>query len=195
MLRTKLLCAGLAVALGLALSAPASAGLIPTLVTVLPNADGTFRWAYNVVVTSDVSVKTGDGFTIYDFMTGGVPVDNSQPANWAMSEQMLGKTPSQTNPSDDPTIPNFTFTYTGQDPIAGPQGLGSFEINSKFGSPANSDFTSLTHRLIDGKSEHNITTTNVPVAAAAPEPATLALFGIGLPAVGAARLLRRKRAA
>ena len=45
---------------------------------------------------------------------------------------------------------------------------GNFSIVSKYGSPADSDFTSATHREIDGKSEHNITTTNVPVAAASP---------------------------
>ena len=194
MLRNKLL-AGLAVLGGLCLAAPsARAGLIPTLVTVYPNADGTFRWTYAVTVTSDVNVNNGDYFTIYDF-AGGIAGSDVEPANWALSFQNLGKTPSQTNPNDDPAIPNYTWSYAGDTPISGQTGLGNFSIVSKYGSPADSDFTSATHREIDGKSEHNITTTNVPVAAASPEPATLALFGIGLPAVGAFKLLRRRRAA
>jgi hypothetical protein len=194
MLRTKLL-AGLALVGGLCLAAPpARAGLIPTLVTVFPNLDGTFRWTYAVTVTSDVNVNTGDYFTIYDF-SGGIAGSDTAPANWSLAVQNLGKTPSQTAPNDDANIPNYSWTYDGATPISGQIGLGNFSIVSKYGSPADSDFTSATHREIDGKSEHNITTTNVPVAAASPEPATLAMFCIGLPVVGAFKLLRRKRAA
>src|SRR5438445_7290823 len=118
MLRMKLL-AGLAVVGGLCLAvAPARAGLIPTLVTVFPNQDGTFRWTYAVTVTSDVNVNTGDYFTIYDF-AGGIPGSDTAPANWALSIQNLGPTPSQTNPNDDPNIPNYSWGYTGATPISG----------------------------------------------------------------------------
>src|SRR5580704_10381685 len=147
MLRTKLF-AGLALLGGFCLAVPtARAGLIPTLVTVFPNQDGTFRWTYAVTVTSDVNVTKGDYFTIYDF-AGGISGSDVEPANWSLSIQNLGITPSQTNPNDDPNIPNYTWTFTGDTPVSGQIGLGNFSIVSKFGSPADSDFTSATHRDI-----------------------------------------------
>ena len=179
---------------GLLAAPPAEAGLIPVNVSVTPDA-GNFRWTYAVVVTTDVAVNSGDFFTIYDF--GGL-VNNSivAPTNWSMATTKIGPTPVGVHPADDPTIENLTFTYTGPAPVPGQLGLGNFMASSIYGDRVTSDFTSITHRQIDGRTEANITSTDVPVPGAihnTPEPGTLALFGIGLPMLGVLRLLRQRR--
>jgi hypothetical protein len=182
---------------GLTLLAPpaAQAGLIPNKVTVTANGDGSYKWSYNVVVTSDVYVQPGDYFTIYDFASASAApaAAPTGPAGWTLSVQNVGNTPDKTNPADDPNIPNYTWTYTGATTIFGQQDLGTFSITSPSNHVAQSDFTSATHRQDNDNSEHTITATSVPVAAAGsqtPEPATLALAIAGLPIVG---LLRRRR--
>ena len=77
----------------------------------------------------------------------------------------------------------------------GQVGLGNFAAISIYGDSTTSDFTSITHRTADGRSEANITSTDVPVPTAVeetPEPATFAMFGLGLPFAGLAQWLRRR---
>src|SRR5262245_49069689 len=178
---------------GLVAAPTANAGLIPTNVSVTPDGDN-FRWTYAVVVTTDVKVNPGDFFTVYDF--GGL-VEGTivAPTDWSFQVVNTGPTPAGTHPPDDPMINNITFKYAGASPIEGQQGLGNFMANSIYGESTTSDFTSITHRQVDGRSEANITTTDVPVPGAiheTPEPGTLAMFGIGLPVLGMLRFLRRR---
>jgi len=182
-------------AIGLMLTASrADAGLIPTNVSITPDS-GNFRWTYAVVVTTDVQVNPGDFFTIYDFggMLAGTTV---APVGWSASVGMLTAPPGGTGPVDNPAVENLTFTYTGTTPIVGQQGLGNFMINSQYGDATTSDFTSITHRQVDGRTEANITSTDVPVPGTppndTPEPASLAMFGIGLPVLGMFRYLRNR---
>jgi hypothetical protein len=179
---------------GLFAGAKSEAGMIPTNVSITPDS-GNFRWTYAVVVTTDVAVNPGDFFTVYDFggMVAGSVV---APSGWSLSVNKSGPTPAGTSPADDPMIDNLTFTYTGSTPISGQQGLGNFMANSTFGEKTTSDFTSITHRQVDGRSEANITSTDVPVPGAihdTPEPTTLAMFGIGLPMLGVLRVLRLRQ--
>src|SRR5262245_8261892 len=196
----------LAAAVALAVASRAEAGLIPTNVSVQPDGEN-FRWTYAVVVTTDVKVNPGDYFTIYDFGgkvggafgVGGGPSLTTMPVGWTMSEALSGPTPSGTNPMDDPNIVNLTFTYSGDTAIEGQAGLGNFAALSTFGDSTTSFFTSITHRQVDGRSEANITSTDVPVPLIGnpnetPEPATLAMFGLGLPFAGLANWLRRRTA-
>ncbi len=178
------------------LAAPAArAGLIPNNVSIAATGDGNYKWSYNVVVTSDVYVQPGDYFTIYDF-AGAIPGSAQMPKDWTVTSAGLGTTPEKTNPADDPGIPNYTFTYTGATTIFGQQLLGNFSLLSPFNHTAESDFTSAAHRQDNDHSEHTITSTTVPVAAAGgtntPEPATLALVAAGLPLAGLLRRRRRK---
>src|SRR5258707_13920115 len=157
------LLAGLA---ALAAAPRAEAGLIPVNVSITPDG-GNFRWTYGVVVTTDVAVQPGDFFTIYDF--GGLASGSLvAPVDWSLGTATVGPTPPGTHPADDPGIDNLTFTFTGGSPINGQIGLGNFSAISTFGDSTSSDFTSITHRQVDGRSEANITSTDVPVPAAAP---------------------------
>ena len=164
----------------------ATAGLLPTSVTVTPEA-GNFRWAYAIVLPTDSQLKTGDYFTIYDF-AGYVAGSAVGPdATWGVTVQSTTVPPPGVLPTDDPTKPNLTWTYTGPTINVGQTGLGNFMAVSTFEDRTDSFFTARTHRASDGKVDTNITTTDVPVPGAGfptPEPGTLILAALGLPLLG-----------
>ncbi len=185
----------------LLVAAPTWAGLIPVSVSVHPDA-GNYRWTYGVIVTTDLRVNPGDSFTIYD-IHGLISGSAAMPADWSVSEAFSTPPHPGTNPFDDPMVPNVTFTYLGSSPIDGQAGLGNFSIISLYSDAVVGDFTSKTERQVDGRVNYNITTTDVPAPPTdpdggvneTPEPATLALFGIGIPLAALARRLQRRSAA
>src|SRR4051812_42901492 len=195
MRRTPCLATALVLVLGLAPAA--QAGLLPTSATVAPEA-GNYRWTYAVVLPTDMQLQSGDYFTIYDF-GGRVPGGELVPNGWALSVAVGGGTPDRLNPSDDPGVPNLTWTYTGPTVLTGQVGLGNFWAVSSLGEDRGQPgaFASQTHRTSDGLGERNLTETRVPTGPsggtpAVPEPGTLALAGLGLSVVG---LVRRRRRA
>jgi hypothetical protein len=145
-------CLLLAALLPCALAVPtAEAAITPTLVAVVPNADGTFTFTYNVDLAEDQnaasdgafpsgSTPTGPGapssafqdyFVIYDFV-GLVSGSWTQPAGWTPGSAFTGPTPSTTTPSDDPGRPNVYWVRTGEPDLTGPQDLGNFSVRSIF---------------------------------------------------------------
>jgi len=186
------------------LAAQAQAGLLPINVTVLPES-GAYRWTYSVVIPTDQYVTAGDYFTIYDF-EGLTDSPITMPDGWSVSIADFGKTPGLTTPIDDPSKTNLTFTYNG-DPIHGAVGAGNFAASSTMNETGDGQFTSRVHRESDNKTEDTITFADIPrpttgggnpppppPPSETPEPATLALMGIGLPIVGLTRFFRRKKA-
>jgi len=173
-------------------TAPVDAGLLPVQVSVLPDG-GNSRWTYAIVLPTDSQLQSGDYFTIYDF-GGLIAGSTTAPTGWSVSIANLGTTPDLLNPTDNGSIPNLTFTYSGATINTGQTGLGNFWADSAFSSSTDSYFTARTHRTSDGRPDSNITETVVPVPTAPPslpEPTTLALAILGLPLLGVARLVRR----
>ena len=179
----------------LLLAGTSQAGLLPVDVNV--GREGTHtRFDYSVILQSDTVLRTGDYFTVYDF-AGFVPNSNTQPANFSFTTATTGKTPAHVQPSDDPSIPNLTFTYTGSDTEVGELALGSFTALSRYTRTREDYFTGQTHRELDGHLNSNITDTLVPVPChppAVPEPASIVLLALGLPLALGVRAFRKARA-
>jgi len=171
----------------------AKAGLVPIQVSVMPDA-GMYRFTYAVALPTDAVLRPGDYFTIYNFdgFVAGSAVSNGSvySNDWSFSSANLGPTPDGVGPTDDPSIPNLTWTYTGPvinlDASLGSTGLGNFWALSQYPNTTNSWFTASTG-TVSGLTDNNITPTTVPVPSApppgVPEPATLILAGLGLPLV------------
>jgi len=174
------------VALGAA--TPARAGLLPSQVSVTPEA-GNYRWTYAIVLPTDSQLRAGDYFTVYDF-DGLVPGAVGAPTGWAVATAPTGATPGRLTPDDNPTLLNLTYTYSGPTIGTGQAGLGNFWALSQYQGSTDSFFTAQTHRTSDGRLDSNITETVVPVPSAppgVPEPTTLALAGLGVPLLALAR--------
>jgi hypothetical protein len=189
-----------ATAAALVVSGTASAGIIPISVTVTPEA-GNFRWTYAIQLPTDMKLQAGDYFTIYDF--GGY-VDGSLFANpaadtgaWTMTTAKVA-VPIGLNPNNDETIPDLTFKYTGPAVLVGGLGLGNFGASSTVGTSTATDFTAQNRQFSTNELDRNIVDTIAPGVppidppSGVPEPTTLALAGIGLPLLAAARRFRNK---
>ncbi len=171
--------------------ATVQADIIPSFVSATPS-DGQFAWTYSAHVTLDQMVVPGDFFTIYDF-AGTPPMEVSSPPNWTFSSSLIGQTPPNVIPLDDPILSNLTWTYTGVATIPGPSELGEFSVLASTDVSQNSNFAAQGTKSTGpeaGTKIENVGLIPVPI----PEPGTWQLLGAGGVA-GILSLLRRRKKA
>ena len=88
------------------------ADIIPSFAGTSAGGGTNTVWNYTINITSDQQVMTGDFFTIYDFGPF-VAGSATQPAGWTFSSSLVTTPPANTNPPDNPSLANLTWTYAG----------------------------------------------------------------------------------
>ena len=165
--------------LGMVATLAVRADIIPSFVSATATLGGNTVWSYQIDITSDQQVTTGDFFTIHDF-GNFIPGTNMQPADWAFSSLAVGHPPAGVNPPDDPNILNLTWTYTGSATVPTNTVLGPFSVTlpgtQSVSAPLHNSFFSAQATRANGPNAgtkvNNVGQVPVPV----PEPSSLALL-------------------
>ena len=171
------------------------ADIIPSFGGTSAGSGTSTVWNYSINITSDQVVTAGDFFTIYDFGPF-ILGSNTQPAGWTFSSSLSASAPPNTNPPNNPSLADLTWTYTGSATIPTGTNLSGFSVTQAtsifqsapptrlgfFGAQATRGTGPLTGTKISNVG-------NVPVPVAVPEPTTLSLLALA----GAGSLLRKIR--
>lgn len=172
------------------------ADIIPNFTGTSPGSGTNTKWNYSINITSNQQVTTGDFFTIYDFgpfLAGS----NTQPAGWTFSSSLSTPPPANTNPPDNPTLADLTWTYTGSATIPTNTNLSGFsvtKVTSIFQELPSTrlGFFAASASSISSQGTKINNVGNVPVPAPIPEPTTLSLLALA-GAGSALRAIRRRK--
>ena len=186
----------------LLLGAAALVGATANANTITPQLTA-FSPGVSITYTADLTsahMELGDGFTIFDI--GGFTSVLSVPLNWTSSVSNLGS-PWGIDPfggaaTDNPALPNVTFTYTGPDvhQEIGASTYGPFVIGTTGTVLVIDSWTSRDHALTPIGPDQwvfgapHTDQIQVPAVAGVPDGgSTVGLLGLAL--VGLAALRRR----
>jgi FlaG/FlaF family flagellin (archaellin) len=179
---------------GLVAIASARADIIPSFVGSSTSASTTV-WSYQIDITAGEQVTSGDFFTIYDFghFIAGSSV---QPSGWTFSSSLVGATPANVAPPDDPSLENLTWTYNGPT-LPTTSGIGPFSISTVGAQSEPSLRTGYfaaqaTNSGNPSTKINNVGRVSVPAPVPVPEPATLSLLAFGAAAATTRAIRRRK---
>src|ERR1700730_7782287 len=100
--------------------------IIPVFTGTSPSGTNTV-WGYQIDITTNQQVTTGDFFTIYDFGPF-ISGSNVQPSGWTFSSSLLTSPPPGINVPDNPSLANLTWTYTGSVTIPTGSSVGPFSV-------------------------------------------------------------------
>jgi hypothetical protein len=182
-----------AVVVGLAFTSMARADIVPSLDGSVTGTPGDYTFTYQVTLSDVETLVSGDEFTIYDF-ADLVPGDNTQPAGWTYSSADVGPVPTGEAPTDNASVPNVTWTYSGSAIVGnGTLGnLGDFTVVStetvidEFG-----DYAADATHTADTTYSHNGGEVPVP-SSSVPLPAADWMGLSGLATLAAYLFLRRR---
>jgi hypothetical protein len=172
------------------LAGPANA-IVVTLESVTTNGPNDFTFTYEGTLTPDEGVRNGDRLIIYDFagyIAGSI--SSAFPTVTATTE-LVSSDPLTPGFTDDPTLVNLVFTYTGADFRTSGGPFDDFDFT---GLSARSTFRGLTADAFFGRTTKNnpdgapggsgtdVFTLGSVSVPAIPEPATWAMMigGFGL---------------
>jgi len=152
----------------------AHADITPDLTSVT-SSGGNFLFNYSISEDGNEQLLGGTSyFTIYDVV--GYDTTVVAPAGWTFTAQLVGVTPSTQNVTDDPSLWNITFDYTGATVLPGPASFSGFEIGSAdSGVNAGGVFAYQTSK-ISGGIDQGQGPIGVP-SVAAPDASGLSLLG------------------
>jgi hypothetical protein len=109
------------------------------------------------------AANCGAFFTIYDF-NGYVPGSLLAPSDWAGQVQLTGLTNSTQNPTDNTSIENLTFVYTGPPNLApGPFKETGFSAISTYGMENPGGTYTYQAQLLDGRTDTGTGSVDVPM--------------------------------
>ncbi len=172
------------------------ADIIPSFAGTSPGSGTNTVWNYSINITSDQQVTTGDFFTIYDFGPF-ILGSNTQPSGWTFSSSLSTPPPAGTNPPDNPTLANLTWTYTGSATIPTGTNLGGFSVTQATSlfqevPPTKNGYFAAQGTRISSQGTKINNVGQIPVPVPIPEPTTLSLLALA-GAGSALRAIRRRK--
>jgi len=191
----------LAAAALLSISTAASAAVTPVLDTVTP-VGSEFEFSYSGTLAGDQGLMVGSTLVIFDFagyVAGSVSA-GIYAADLAATTELTSALPPPFGATDDPTLQNLVFRWTGApfNAVGGPFAdvdFAGLTARSTYSGVTLDGFTAVTvtnNGAATGFPAFNTGFVGVPLGVAVPEPTAWMLMIGGLGLAGA--MVRRQRA-